>query len=249
MTQQHITRTLDHHYVFDGVTYPGVTSIVKILDKSGPLMNWAARTTAEAAIAMVGTLPHLLDEVGAEGVVKALTARAPRDRDKAAAKGTDIHAMADLIAQGKPLPPMTPEVMARVDLYETWWRTSGWEARSTEGMVVHAGVGYGGTLDIIARDKHGKTVLADIKTGKSVEYQGRVYPEIIMQLAAYGMAEWIETDTGFYGMPPIDRYAVLHVTDDGVREIPVDVGDAEREAFSHCLWLTRWLDGLKGKRW
>ena len=32
-----ITRSLDHRYTYDGQTYPGVTGILKILDKSGPL--------------------------------------------------------------------------------------------------------------------------------------------------------------------------------------------------------------------
>ena len=246
-TQQHILRTPDHHYVFDGQTYPGVTGIVKVIDKSGPLMSWAARMTAEAAIESLGTLPQLLETVGPDGVVKALTARSAWKRDEAAMLGTEVHAMADMIAMGKPVPAMSEAALKRVDHYTKWWGSSGWTVRASEGMVINPTVGYGGTLDLIAKDREGRTVLADIKTG-SVQYSGRLYPEILMQLAAYGMGEHIEVDGRLFDMPSIDRYAVLHVTTDGVEEIEALVGDQEREAFARCLWLSTWLAALKGKR-
>ena len=37
-----IQRTQDHRYIYQGVTYPGVTKVLGVLDKSGPLMVWAA---------------------------------------------------------------------------------------------------------------------------------------------------------------------------------------------------------------
>ena len=243
----YITRTPDHHYIFDSVTYPGVTSIVKILDKSGPMMAWASRMTAEAAVRMSGTLPHLIETVGAQGAVKALTARSAWERDTAAALGTEVHRIADIIASGGTAPAMDPATMNRVDHYTRWWTQSGWTVRASEAKVVHPGIGYGGTLDILARDREGRTVLADYKTG-NVTYAGRLYPEILMQLAAYGMAEWCDMDDGaIYAMPEIDRYAVIHITADGCEEIEAKVGDAEREAFRRCLELTRWTAGLKGK--
>jgi hypothetical protein len=244
----YITRSDDHHYTFDGVTYPGVTGVVKVLDKSGPMMAWASRMTAEAAVSMVDTLPHLLDSVGAEGVVKALTARSAWKRDEAAALGTEVHRIADLIATGRSVPAMTETTEKRVDHYTRWWLASGWTVRASEAMVVHPSAGYGGTLDIIAKDREGRTVLADYKTG-NVSYQGRLYPEILMQLAAYGMAEWLDMNDGaIYAMPHIDRYAVVHITADGCEEIEAKVGDAERAAFRDCLSLTLWREGLKGKR-
>jgi len=247
VTAAFILRSEDHHYTFDGVTYPGVTGIVKILDKSGPLMSWAARMTAEAAVASIGTLPQLLENVGPEGVVKALTARSAWKRDAAAALGTEVHRIADIISTGGTPPAMDQQTMTRVDHYIKWWQSSGWSVRASEAMVVHPGIGYGGTLDVIARDREGRTVLADYKTG-SVAYQGRLYPEILMQLAAYGMAEWIDQQDGqLYAMPEIDRYAVVQIRADGVEEIEARVGDQEREAFRECVRLSRWLAGLRGK--
>ena len=81
-----ITRDAAHRYTYEGVQYPGVTSILGVMDKSAALMNWAARQTAEAAVDMVlgpvdepmgypidaQPLTHLLTTVGREGTIKAL---------------------------------------------------------------------------------------------------------------------------------------------------------------------------------
>jgi hypothetical protein len=109
--------------------------------------------------------------------------------------------------------------------------------------VVHPDVGYGGTFDLLAYDRDGRTVLADIKTGKAV------YKEAILQLTAYGMAPLVQRfgDDKVYPMPLPDRYAVIHVTKDGVREVCIDVGQAERMAFLDCVDLHRWLASVKGK--
>ena len=79
-----ITRSADHHYTYGGVTYPGVTGILKVIDKSDALMAWAARQTAEAALALIDT-PQVLAAVGPEGFVKAVTSRTSWKRDEAAA--------------------------------------------------------------------------------------------------------------------------------------------------------------------
>ena len=243
----HIQRSENHYYTFEGVTYPGVTGVVKMLDKSGPLMSWAARMTAEAAVELGDTFPQLLASVGPDGVVKALTARSAWKRDSAAALGTDIHRIADIISTGGEIPPMAEATMQRVDHYLKWWQSSGWTVRASEAFLINPTVGYGGTMDIIARDREGRTVLADYKSG-SVAYQGRLYPEILMQLAAYGMSEWMDIGDGaLYAMPQIDRYAVVHIRADGCEEIEARVTDRERDAFRKCLWLTRWVASLKGK--
>lgn len=242
-----IHRSEDHRYTFDGVTYPGVTGIVKILDKSGPMMAWSAKMTAQAAIELGDTFPQLLASVGPDGVVKALTARSAWKRDEAAALGTDVHRIADIIATGGDVPAMSEATMTRVDHYIKWWQQSGWTVRASEAVLVNPAVGYGGTLDIVARDREGRTVLADYKTG-NVSYQGRLYPEILMQLAAYGMAQWMDTGDGaIYAMPEIQRYSVVHIRADGCEEIEARVGDEEREAFRKCLDLSRWVARLKGK--
>jgi hypothetical protein len=258
-----ITRSEDHHYTYEGVTYPGVTGILKVLDKSDALMAWAARNTAEAAITLAldfetigiptprgdvlsrqpSGLDKLLEAVGVDGTIKALTSRSSWKRDEAAALGTEVHNLADMVARGVPTPPMSDTVRSRVLKYTDWWKSSGWTLRTSEAMLVNPLAGYGGTLDLLARDADGRTVLADIKTGKAV------YHEAVLQLTAYGDATLIEAPgLGLFPMVRVDRYVILHVTASEVRPVEVNVGALERAAFAGCLDMAEWRESVKGKR-
>ncbi len=251
-----ITRSTDHQYTYAGVTYPGVTSILKVIDKSDALMAWAARQTAEAAVDMatrdveedkesyITALNHLVNTVGREGAVKALTSRSSWKRDEAAALGTAVHGYADDHINGRPIPEDLPAIQRDyVTVYEDWWKAAGWTVRTSEAYLVHTAHGYGGTLDLLCRDRDGRTVLADIKTGKGV------YSEAVLQLAAYGNAELIQTPAGdLFPMPKVDRYAILHVTKDGVREIEVSIGALELLAWGAAIDLYQWHRTVKGKR-
>lgn len=239
-----IQRTTGHDYIYEGQTYPGVTGILKVLDKSGPLMAWAAKQTAMAAIEMHanGGLNSLLNSVGDAGAISALTSRSNWTRDTAAQLGTEIHALADLIVRGQPTPPIPEHQRNHVLHYAQWWKDSGWKLRLSEAVIVNPSVGYGGTFDLLAYDRDGRTVLADVKTGKGV------YREAILQLAAYGMAPIVSPmgSTEAYPMPAPDRYVVLHVTAEGVRVIELNVGMAERNAFIDCVDLDLWFKSVKG---
>jgi hypothetical protein len=247
-----ITRSTDHQYTYAGVTYPGVTSILKVIDKSDALMSWAARQTAEAAIRLAGemmpmnqtALTALLESVGPEGTIKALTSRSSWKRDEAAALGTAVHGYADDHINGRPIPDDLPAIQRDyVTVYEDWWKAAGWTVRTSEAYLVHTAHAYGGTLDLLCRDRDGRTVLADIKTGKGV------YSEAVLQLAAYGNAELIQTPAGdLFPMPAVDRYAILHVTKDGVREIEVSIGALELLAWGAAIDLYQWHRTVKGKR-
>jgi hypothetical protein len=256
-----ITRDAAHRYTYEGVQYPGVTSILGVMDKSAALMNWAARQTAEAAVGLVQNLPAMIATTGEEGTIKALTSRSSWKRDEAAQLGTDVHHIADLVVRGQPTPPMTDTQRARVLHYAKWWEAmlkAGTKLRLSEAMVVRpdgqengipAVNGWGGTFDLLYYDGDGQTVLADIKTGKAV------YREAVLQLAAYGMASLVQPATEnvmeggrVYPMPVPDRYQVIHVTGEGVREVEFNVGTPERMAFLACLDLYHWMDSMKGKR-
>lgn len=243
MVAKPIQRSADHQYTYAGTTYPGVTGILKVVDKSDALMSWAARQTAEAALAQLDNLLGLRATVGPEGVIRALTARSGWKRDEAAQLGTDVHALADRVARGEPDIIVPENVRQHVHNYAEWWATSGWTIRATEAMLVNTVSGYGGTLDLLCRDRDGRTVLADIKTGRGI------YKEAVLQLAAYGDAELIQTQDGeLYPMPKVDRYAILHVTAEGVREAEVSVGVLERMAWGACIDLHQWMQTMKGKR-
>jgi hypothetical protein len=247
-----ISRSSDHRYTYAGETYPGVTGILRVLDKSDALMAWAARNTAEAALELMdkkdlngqSVLQATIEAVGSDGVVKMLTSRSSWKRDEAANLGTQVHELADLVVKSEPTPPMSEAVRGRVLAYVDWWKASGWTLRLSEALVVNPTEGYGGTFDLLARDRDGRTVLADIKTGKAI------YHEAVLQLAAYGMATYVAPmgSEVAYPMPAPDRYVILHVTLDGVREVEISIGDLERSAFLACSYLAAWRETIKGKR-
>jgi len=249
-----ITRDAAHNYFYEGRQYPGVTGILKVLDKSDALMGWAARQTAEAALKV--NLPELLEAVGPEGTIAALTKRSAWTRDEAAQLGTDVHHHADVYLRSGAIPDgLSDGVAKRVKAYADWWDASGWKLRLSEAMVIRptdsegTEPGWGGTFDLLAYDADGKTVLADIKTGKAV------YREAVLQLAAYGMASKVQPaaefmvneQPGTFTMPVPDRYVILHVTMDGVREVEVNIGTNERMAFLACLDLWHWTESMKGR--
>lgn len=239
-----ITRDRYHRYTYEGVTYPGVTSIVGVIDKSKPLMVWASRLTAEAALEQLDTLPDMVRKNGRAGVVRLLTDQSSWRRDEAASIGTAIHEFAERVANGDELGEVPESIRVRVHHYVDWFAASGWKRRITEALVVNPTLGYGGTLDLLAFDEQGRTVLADVKSGKSI------YPETTLQLLAYGEAEVIapQGSPTAYPMPSVDRYVVLHVTESGVETIELEPTDDDREALRSCIPLSRWK-AAKEKRW
>jgi hypothetical protein len=185
----------------------------------------------------------MLNAAGNDGTIKALTSRANWQRDEAAHLGTAVHGLADQLVNGQTLDVASPLAHEYAKRYADWWTASGWRLRLSEAVVVNPDVGYGGTFDLLCYDADGRTVLADIKTGKGI------YREAILQLTAYGMAPLVSPMGGdrVYPMPIPDRYVVIHVTADKVREVEIAIGQAERMAFLDCVDLHRWLDSVKGK--
>lgn len=252
-----ISRSADHMYTYEGQVYRGVTGVLDVVDKSGPLMHWAAKQTAEAAVDMAiagGGLETLLATVGREGTIQALTLRKNWKKDEAAKLGTEVHRLADLVVRGEPTPPMDAVTRTRVLGYAAWWKASGWTLRLSEAMLVNPTCGYGGTLDLLCYDADGRTVLADIKTGG--KWGRKAYETEILQLTAYAGAEYIQPavdnllidEQKVYPMPKVDRHVILHVAAEGVHDIDVSVGTHEWIAWIACLDLAGWRDSVKGKR-
>ena len=242
LAPRRITRSADHDYTYDGKTYPGTTNILKIIDKSGPLMTWAANNTAEAAIELVNELPTMLAAIGPKGVKSALRERGTKKRDDAAQLGTDVHDLADRMIKGETLPEMPETTRVRVEHVARWWEASGWTMRASEAMLINPEMQYGGTLDLLAYDREGRTTLLDYKTGSGV------YKEVVLQLTAYADATYIESDKGFFNMPAVDRMMVLHVTTEGAREIDIVISNLERLAWAACRDIYDWTESMRGKK-
>lgn len=229
-----LTRDAKHNYYLDGQgPMPSVTGILKIVDKSGPLVGWAKRITAEAAVDNRADLDGWVELAGRDGAVSLLTKAATNLVDKASTTGSDIHALAEAITLGHEV-TVTDEQAPFVDAYRQWIADFAPEFLAAEEMVCSLEHGYAGTLDAIVRIA-GETWLIDYKTSKGV------YPETALQLAAYGRAEFIGRagDPQRYSIPAIDQYAVLHIRPEGYELVPYDVSGAF-EAFLSAKSLAAW---------
>jgi hypothetical protein len=192
----------------------------------------------------------MIENIGRDGVIKAVTSRANWQRDEAAQLGTQVHHWADALVASQPLPSLSDTARAYAEHYAEWWQSRRWTLRLSEALVVSPQLpgntdheGWGGTFDLLAYDQDGRTVLADIKTGKGI------YREVILQLAAYGMAKLVSPmgSGTVYPMPTVDRYVVIHVTREGVREVELSIGAREWAAWLSALDLYRWTETVKGK--
>lgn len=225
-----------HGYYIDGTEAKGrgVTTLIKNGFPSPALMYWAAREVAEAAVDEADVW-QALDRRAA---VEYLKGRPWSRRDAAAAKGTEVHSLAERLAAGETV-EVTDETRGYVDAYLAFREDfTPEEDELVERMIVNRRHRYAGTLDAIATlpgwqvdDGNGATrparVLYDIKTGKDV------YPDVALQLSAYRYAETIlDVDGGDeQPMPQVDATAVLHLSDEDYRLVPVRTGPDEFRTF------------------
>lgn len=232
-----LTRDEKHRYSWNGSTkVPGVTTVIKSLDKSGPLVGWAKRETAACAVRNLPLLTTMVKDGGPEAATKWLTAIPDYQRDAAANLGTLVHALAEAISREQEIEvdattePFVTAYLRWRDLYKP-------TVLNTEYMVYSEKHRYGGTADMAAKI-NGEVWLIDIKTGKGA------YAETALQLAALHYADWTGRagDPKKYRIPPATRFGVLHVRPEEAVLIPYSVTEAEFDAFLACRRLYDWLD-------
>lgn len=230
-----LTRDAKHVYQWNGgAPLPSVTTIIGVVDKSGPLVGWAKRITAEAAVDHRAEIEGWVTLSGRDGAIAMLKTVAVAQRDKAANAGTDVHQLAEAIARGQEV--LVPEELAPyIASYRGFLDDFGPEFLAAEEMVADLTHGYAGTLDAIARIA-GEVWMLDIKTSKGV------YPETALQLAAYGHAEFIGrpgTEQKFR-IPEIDRWGVIHVRPEKYELIEMEVTRSTYGAFLAAKAIHDW---------
>jgi hypothetical protein len=235
-----ISRSERHAYSWsDGQVmygpFPGVTSVIGIVDKSGPLMGWSRRVTAEAAVRHAAEIGTWATEFGTDAAVSLLTKAAVNETTKAADVGTRVHALAEAISLGQSV-EVTEEERPFLEAYQQWiadWRP---EFLATEEMVISTQHRYGGTFDAAVRMLD-EVWLIDYKTSKGV------YPETALQLAAYARADFIGRpgDPTRYEIPQATQFGVLHLRPTGYEVVPYDIADSF-DAFLAARDLWEWRE-------
>jgi hypothetical protein len=185
---------------------------------------------------------NMREKLGEAGLVNYLKSVPWSLRDAAAARGTEVHALAEKLSHGEEV-DVPPELTAYVDSALKFLNE--WQPRTvlTEVVVASRQWGYAGTFDLLADLPNGRRVLFDYKTSAS-----GIWPETALQLAAYRHADtYLGTDGT--EMPAseleIEYCAAVWVRPDGYDVIPVDTDEAVFRAFLHVQYVARVTDNMK----
>lgn len=217
------------HYYVDatGTRIPGVTTILGDGVPKPALINWAANATADAA---VNRWDELADLPPAQRL-KALQGARYEEKDRAANRGTQVHAYAEKLVAGEAV--QAPEELAgHVESYARFLDEFGVTPVHVEFSIASYRYGYAGTGDLIA-DLATTTgtvrALMDVKTNRS-----GIFGETALQLAAYRYADVLIIGDTEQPMPEVDACFAIHVRGDGYSLIPVTAGPAEHRLFLYA---------------
>lgn len=220
-----------HWYVdANGVKIPGVTTIIGDGVPKPALIRWGMNTTAEYAI-------NRWDQLGELPVadrLKELKGAAYAERDAAAKRGTEVHALGESLVHGLEV-DVPDELAGHVESYVRFLDEWEPEVVLSEFSVVHYDIGYAGTGDLVA-DIDGRRLLIDLKTTRS-----GIYGETALQLAAYRYAQYYLDKAGVeQPMIPVDGCAAVWVRADGYSLIPVVADESVFLDFRYCAKVARW---------
>lgn len=221
-------------YTFDtdGVSHPGVTSVIQCLPKPY-LVPWASKLSAEWAMQHLSVLNDLAgkDDKAAIEMIKTASKRSTAG---SAELGTRVHAFCELTLLGDAVEDAQSEDEANMrNSFLSFLKDWSPEVIITEATVRNDATGYGGSLDAVL-NIGGVNVVADWKTGKSL------HSEVATQLAAYRYAETLADGSP---MPLVEGAAVLHITTKGYSLCPVKAGPEQFEVFKHLRAIFDWVNG------
>lgn len=245
-----------HGYALNGQKVPGVTTIINDGLPKPALVGWAAKTIAEyvadrldqadghvLADQLVDDLGELArtkgkpwpDKLSRTKLAELLKGIHYEDRDQAAKRGTEVHALAERLARGEEVDVPEP-LTGHVDAYLAFlddWRPTDAHLEVTVASVKHR---YSGTLDMIATLPGLGRCLLDIKTSRSGPFG-----EVALQLAGYRYAEFAVIDGETVPMPDIDWCGVIWVRADDYDLYPFEAGPAEFRTFLYCQQVGMFL--------
>ena len=170
-----------HVYSSGGVLIPGVTSILSRLSKEA-LIQWAANCATDYV------RNNFTPECDLEALLKDAKTAHRRLAREAANIGTEVHKYAEAVLKGD-THAIIPDGPAQkgCEAFLDWLDAHEVETLSSERVIFSKADWYAGTCDFYGM-VNGVLTVGDIKTS------GAIYPEMLLQTAAYIRA--IEEETG-----------------------------------------------------
>jgi hypothetical protein len=239
---QRIETKRGHWYKVDGKKADGVTTLIGDGTRKKALEAWGIRSVAEYAAEHLDRLVEM-QPMGKEAIASALKQSPYTDRDKAANRGTEVHALAEELIHGRPV-DVPPELAGHVDSYVRFLDEWQPEPIKVEKVVASRQWNYCGTFDAVYRLADGSVVIGDIKTSRS-----GIYAEAALQLAAYRFAEvYLDDDGTEKPMADLGIGDVGHglwIRGDGYDVLPIPVDESVYKAFLHIAYGARWMKANK----
>lgn len=251
-------RTDDHryHWVENGVIHmpegaPGVTTVLKQLDKSNAFWIAASRIVAEKAVVNIADLNAIIERDGAIPATEWL-ASTTRQKSKAAMDlGSLVHRIIELdTPEGGKVDNVPAEALPYMAQFMSGFMLKhAPEFEHIEFMVYSTEGRYGGTGDAICIIG-GQRWLIDYKTSDKDIGRGPQqfpYADVALQLAALDGADfmWVP-GTGRVPIPPIEKYGVVAITPNDCQLVEYGVTYRDYEAFMHLRGIHDWVKTRKG---
>lgn len=233
-------KTAKGHYYKDGQGHriPGVTTILGNGIPKPALINWAANTTAEAAVDRWDQLAELTPSAR----IKALQGARYETTDKAKKRGTEIHNYGERLVKGEEVDGIPDELRGHCESYVDFLNAHDVEPVLVEATIVSYKYGYAGTLDLIAWLTHpedGRQLwLLDLKSNEK-----GIFPETALQLAGYRFAEFYLDDNGKeQPMIPVERTGAVLVNADRAQLIPTISTENQLRTFWYSGQVANFVD-------
>lgn len=202
-------RTYQHPVT--GEEFPSVTTVLGIVGKGEALKHWAANEVAKYAVNNRKAW-ETLDTAAAIDLLK----REPlRFLDRAASRGTDVHALAEAYAKTGVMPPWADEISGYVDALRRFFDEHQPTPVLVEHTVFNREIGYAGSFDMVCKLTafDNANVVLDYKTSKAI------YPDVAAQLAAYARGiEYVDGDQ-LPAMPEIAHAVAVRLAADGTYQM------------------------------
>jgi len=168
-----------HAYLLNGKKVNGVTTVLQRLSKPA-LIYWSAKMASQHMESILKPgIP--LDEMEIKQLAKDAILAHRNKRDASADMGTWVHAFCQEYVEGKnPKAPVNERLLSAVEQFISWYGSQDIKNISSEQKLCSPTLELAGTVDLIC-ELDGRLTIIDWKTGSGI------YPEYILQMAAYVM--------------------------------------------------------------
>lgn len=167
--------SVHHKYYIDEIKFPSVTTILSLLDKSQPLMQWATNIAIEYIKEHIDEL-----QIKTSGQIFYAAKRQHRElKEHAADIGTRTHLLIERFLKEQPYEDLIDEETFKpFSAFRNWLENRSFKLIDGERIVWNKKYRVAGTVDIVG-NIDGKVCLLDLKTSKAI------YPEMLLQISAY----------------------------------------------------------------